>query len=110
MKLWIDDVRPAPSDEYIHIYTVEGAIKYITQFKDEITLISLDHDAGKFYIFGGDYIEILIWMEEKQFIDNWDFSHMVFEIHSGNPVGVQNMRRIIKHCGWTEYEDEYSFF
>ena len=106
MKLWIDDVRPAPSDEYIHIYTVEEAIKYITQFKEEITLIDLDHDAGRFHVFGGDYIQILTWMEVKQFVDGWDFSHIILKIHSGNSVGVQNMRKIIKHCGWIEY----SFF
>lgn len=110
MKLWIDDIRPAPSDEYIHIYTVEEAIRYITQFKDKITLISLDHDSEQFYVFGGDYIEILYWMADKQDKDGWDFSHIVFELHSGSPTGIKKMRKIIQDCGWTEYEDEYSFF
>ena len=34
----------------------------------------------------------------------------LFRLHSGNPVGVANMRRIIRANGWEEYEDEWWTF
>lgn len=36
---------------------------------------------------GGDYIKLLDWLEETG---------------RNNPVGVENMRRIIQRNGWTE--------
>ena len=61
----------------------------------EIELIDIDHDAGDFFQDGGDYIKILDWME----VTNRNYpSH----IHSMNPVGIENMRRIIQRNGWRE--------
>ena len=101
MKLWIDDVRPAPSDNYIHTFSVHMAkvlIQHIGEgkFGDEvIELIDIDHDAGDFKSFGGDYIKLLDWLEETG-------RNYPIHIHSMNPVGVQNMRAIIKRNGWEE--------
>lgn len=100
MKLWLDDVRVAPAG-WLWIKTVDEAKKvccqYITPRKElKIEMISLDHDAGDY---GMDYIELLNWLEQKQKECGWIIS-TVFEIHSFNPVGAENMRRIIKHNGW----------
>ena len=101
MKLWVDDVRPAPqgyvwcksvSDTKSTIHIYEEAID------DAIELIDLDHDAGDYARFGGgDYIKLLDWLEETG-------RNYPIRIHSMNPVGVANMRRIIKRNGWTEVQ------
>jgi hypothetical protein len=61
----------------------------------EIELIDIDHDAGDFFQDGGDYIKILDWME----VTNRNYP---IHIHSMNPVGIENMRRIIQRNGWRE--------
>lgn len=99
MKLWIDDIRPAP-DGYMTAQTVHYAISLILlaeELKAPIELIDIDHDAGDFNKprNGGDYINVLKWLEETG-------RNYPIHIHSMNPVGVQNMRAIIKHNGWTE--------
>lgn len=60
-----------------------------------ITLIDIDHDAGDYARDGGDYINLLNWLEET----GRDYP---IRIHSANPVGVTNMRRIIQRNGWEE--------
>ena len=125
MKLWIDDVRPAP-EGYIWCKSVRIAQHWIEQaeyeqqyfydnamscLKDmdqhgyysfmrmlnrrEISLIDIDHDAGDYASDGGDYIRLLDWLEETG-------RNYPIRIHSANPVGVQNMRRIIERNGWRE--------
>jgi hypothetical protein len=95
MKIWVDDVRPAP-EGYERARTTNIAIDYIRCYQQLITLLDLDHDAGDYVEFGGDYIEVLNFMEEN------NIGYIPIRIHSQNPVGVENMRRIIKRNGWTE--------
>lgn len=114
MKLWIDDVRPAP-EGWLWLHTVDGTWELIKSiyardfFEDvpEVIEISLDHDASDGYSeYGGDYIEILNKLEYfANFSTDWNRyikKYMVFHIHSQNPVGVENMRRIIRRNGWRE--------
>jgi len=94
MKLWVDDLRPAP-EGYIPIYRTLDAIEIIKDFHDKIEEISLDHDAGEFADCGGDYIKILDAIEKLNY-------NIPIHIHTANPVGAENMRRIIKRNGWKE--------
>lgn len=101
MKLWVDDVRPAPGD-YFHgwvwcksVNTAKTVIEAEEENGKAIELIDIDHDAGDYANQGGDYIRLLDWIEET------NRSYPV-RIHSMNPVGVQNMRAIIERNGWTE--------
>ena len=127
MKIWVDDVRPAPAG-YVVCHSVDAAKTCIEFFehalelaqyefehgpemrnpitispkfheqrvKDwSIELIDLDHDAGDFAQYGGDYIRILDWLEETG-------RNYPIRIHSMNPVGAANMRRIIERNGWKE--------
>lgn len=105
MKLWIDDIRPAPTG-YVWCRTVNEAKCIITcveqmrriEHQDNlpfIEFINIDHDAGDCAPFGGDYIKLLDWMER----DGYNYP---IHIHSMNPVGVQNMRAIIQRNGWKE--------
>ena len=101
-KLWIDDMRRPPSEDWFCVKSVnqaKSAIRfYERSYNSDIIIIDLDHDAGDFAKNGGDYIEILNWLEREGIVDTGYFFH----IHSYNPVGVENMRRIIEHNGWRE--------
>ena len=114
MKIWLDDVRPAP-EGYVWCKSVNLAHHIISTFeiikeaqkedcflfpnldlsKDEIELIDIDHDAGDYAKDGGDYIRLLDWLEETG-------RSYPIRIHSANVVGVANMRRIIERNGWKE--------
>lgn len=126
MKLWIDDVRPAP-DGYVWLRSVDVAKEAIKELEKQsnlcgtcahkemfsgaplhranalsllkrflqIELIDMDHDAGNFVVNGGDYIKLLDWLEETG-------RSYPIRIHSMNPVGAENMRRIIARNGWVE--------
>lgn len=111
MKLWIDDVRPAPEgyiwcrsvyeaiDCIIARETRIGILEYDDVLSDKrkeelsIQLIDLDHDAGDYARFGGDYINLLDWLEKTG-------KNYPIRIHTQNPVGRENMERIIRKNGW----------
>ena len=92
MKLWIDDIRPAP-DGFIWCKSVNQAKAAITAYEHQYScdniLIDLDNDAA-------DYFKILDWLKEKNIVDTGYF----FKIHSKNPVGIMKMEDIIRHNGW----------
>lgn len=109
MKIWVDDVRPAP-EGYVWCKSVNQTINIIEHIEndiffdyyiknlpfkelDRLELIDIDHDAGDYG--PPDYIRILDWLEETG-------RNYPIRIHSQNPVGVENMRNIIKRNGWVE--------
>ena len=98
MKLWVDDVRPAP-EGYEWCKSVNQAKNWVDisefDFMEDIELIDIDHDAGIYASDGGDYIKLLDWFEETG-------RNYPIHIHSMNPVGVENMRQIIRRNGWKE--------
>ena len=109
MKLWIDDVRQAPN-MYVWIKSVDEAKECIEFLEEQlakvstelrrysrnnIEIIDIDHDAGDYSRFGGDYIRLLDWLEETG-------RNYPIHLHSMNPAGVANMRAIIERNGWTE--------
>ena len=125
MKLWVDDLRPAP-DGYRWCKSVNEAKRIIKGSEEcvqrcmnrghncflerdyqgrtrcydaanqvDIELIDIDHDAGDYANDGGDYIKLLDWLEETG-------RNYPIRIHSMNPVGRENMRRIIQRNGWKE--------
>ena len=105
VKLWVDDVRPAPNDiDYLHSYSVDHA-KTLIQIIEKrgingdnvIELIDIDHDAGDYACAGGDYIKLLDWLEETG-------RSYPIHIHSMNVVGRMNMEAICRRNGWTIVE------
>ena len=109
MRLWVDDMRPAP-DGYIWCKSTLNALHVIYHNADEIEEIALDHDAGEYVLEGGDFIKVLEELEKLCHSRNplkrayW-LEHCInyrFSFHSANPVGVENMRAIIKRNGWKE--------
>lgn len=58
IKLWVDDVRPAP-EGYVHAHSVNEAIKAIEAAGREVNLVDIDHDTGDFARDRGDFINLL---------------------------------------------------
>ena len=94
--LWIDDIRKPPNLIYYWITSVNKAKNFIIDCENnnkEIRLINMDHDSGDYFTDGGDYIELLNWLEETK--RNY---HIV--LHTMNPVGKINMEAIIRKNNW----------
>lgn len=108
IKIWVDDIREKPEDYEYQLFTVANAnaVINIGYHFDEDIFISLDHDAGKYVKQGGDYIKILERLEEMCYNDpnfrNYVRDKVIFHLHTANPVGRANMRRIIQKNGWRE--------
>lgn len=98
MKLWIDDVRPAPID-WVWKKTTNEALAFIYDNWNSVEHISLDHDCGD-CDFGGDYINVLNELERLE--TRGRKVNFSFSLHSMNPVGIHNMRAIIQRNGWKE--------
>lgn len=102
LKVWIDDIREKPNDYTMHMRSVNEVINLLMFFEDDDDkrfLLDLDHDAGDFRIKGGDYIRILDWIEATDYLNKHP-DKIIFSIHSANPVGRENMMRIIKKNDW----------
>lgn len=108
IKFWVDDEREMPEGYNVWEKTVLDTIDDIeTAYKYSLTVeLSLDHDAGKYATDGGDYIGILEYLEEKSYNSVYwkDYikNKIIFHLHTANPVGRDNMRRIIQKNGWRE--------
>ena len=96
MKLWLDDIRPVPAG-YDGAKSVNEAISMIMEAEEneeEIEILDLDHDLGDYYPDGGDAINLLDWLAERE-------TYYPIKIHTSNPVGRANMERIIERF-WKE--------
>lgn len=102
MKLWVDDIVKAP-EGYAWCRSVSGAKIFIGTYekkdgnRDPLTMISVDTDAGCWKDQGGDYIELLKWLEATG--RNYEV-----EIHTkdcrDNCKVVEEMQEIIHRNGW----------
>ena len=103
MKLWVDDVRPAP-EGYVWCKSVNEAKEYILDserkfayyfrkgiyFEDYlIQIIDLDYDSGDYEKDGGPYIKLMDWLVERETLYPLAF-------HSQNCVGMENMKRMYR--------------
>ena len=105
-KIWIDDTREAP-EGFKWFKTVKDFIDWCYQRQDlsDVALIDTDHDAGDYQEFGGDYIRIF------DYLDRCGVKNVTVHIHSANPVGATNIRKIIgrnKENGWKEVRNSYN--
>lgn len=100
--LWVDDLRDPsnrPGERYVIARNVNEA-KCLIEEPRGFDIIDLDHDAGAYVADGGDYINILNYLEYRAH-HGYEVK-CAFRIHSFNPVGVANMRAIIERNGWEE--------
>ena len=106
--LWIDDLRDPPmraDTKYMIARSVNQAKALLElaekdAWEDKIDYISIDHDAGIYEPQGGDYINLLNWLEYRQHTQNGKIYPI--RIHSMNAVGCVNMRAIIERNDWEE--------
>ena len=90
MKIWLDDIRPAP-EGFTLAHSVNEAILFIEHAERlgmPIELIDCDHDLGDYFSDGGGGIKLLDWVCERQ-------AFYPSNLHTANPVGRDNMLRII---------------
>lgn len=92
MKLWLDDIKQAPSDYMYHAYSVDAAKMMILEAErngDNIDCIDCDYDLGDYSQYGGDGIKLLDWLVERG-------TFYPIKLHTANTVGKANMERMIQ--------------
>ena len=90
MKIWLDDLRPAPHG-YVLAKSVNAAISTVIVAEsngENIEVIDCDHDLGDYYGDGGDGIKLLDWLCERGTL-------YPIALHTANPVGRANMQRML---------------
>jgi hypothetical protein len=93
VKVFLDDVRPAP-EGWVRARTPEEVIELLRSGRVEA--LSLDFDLG----FRGEEERrtgevVLQWIEERLFRGELDFELPEITIHSANPVGRQRLQRAL---------------
>ena len=107
MKIWVDDMRPAP-EGYRWIKSVNEAKDFIEGIEEifgnnyflynpstgekrrvDIELIDLDYDSGDYEKDGGPYIKLMDWLVERGTLYPLAF-------HSQNCVGMEYMKRMYR--------------
>jgi hypothetical protein len=94
-SLWVDDVRPIPSDYGTEWCSARSAWEALLKLElIEFEVVSLDHDLASFVgnreITGYD---ILMWLIDRKV--NGLYVPREVLVHSANPVGAQKMRESI---------------
>ena len=100
IKIYVDDVRQAPDGFDYTCHTTNETVSLIRKlYKKGIANIylSLDHDAGDYATSGGDYINILNQLEDMRHGGHLTHLNLTVHTHSMNPVGIQNMRKIVNY-------------
>lgn len=103
MRLWVGDCQKPPvfgnDDDWYWVGSVNEAkyeIEYFENEEDEpFELIYIDCDVKSNAYGGGDYINLLYWLEET------GRSYPIY-IHSKNHNRAERMRLIVQNNGWTE--------
>jgi hypothetical protein len=88
MRIYLDDIRKCPYDDWETVRTAEEAIDLLRE--EEVDEISLDHDLGT-VLTGYDvacYIEGLVFQDR-------DYVPPKIYIHSANPVGIRKIQQAI---------------
>ena len=96
MKLWIDDLRPAPDGYNITALNYHAAIAFIDQFSEELTHISFDNDLGSKSVDadGNELSGYMIadYLEENFYLQNFKLSKLVgVQAHSSNYWGREKI-------------------
>ncbi len=112
MKIWVDDLRPAPNG-YIWCKTVNDAKNLINTLLNKsdfngVSVIDLDHDAGIFAKQGGDYIKLVDWLVELVVTNELNPTKFPLAFHTMNSVGKENMLITAERNGFPIKRSEYT--
>jgi hypothetical protein len=91
MKLWLDDLRPAP-EEWFWVRTAWDAIERLS--RGGVTEVSLDHDLGGPENGTGQYVAS--WIEAEAF--HGRLAPLIWRVHSANPLGAERMRAALERA------------
>jgi hypothetical protein len=97
--MFLDDLRDPPEGEWVVVRSTMDAIALCHDGIPEF--ISFDHDLG-----GDDRsVDFIKWMIERD-LDQPGFipENFQYNIHSANPVGVQNIRALLDR--YLEFRNE----
>lgn len=99
MKLWLDDIRPAP-EGWTWAKNANQAIMLLQSA--EVEAISLDHDLGDG---GGNGYEVAVFIERRA---SEGTEPPIWRIHSANPVGVYKMRAALESADqlWRSWQHD----
>ena len=92
MNVWLDDVRPMPTEFDVHVKTAQEAIEYIDS--NTVDMISLDYDLGPKH--AGTGYDVISYIEAGAYFDT--IKPIEIRIHSANPVGVMRMTQCREKC------------
>ena len=96
MKLWIDDLRPAP-EGYRQVDTVEEAIYEIMRYEREQDWAMREYIlVHKNYEQTAEYYKLLDWLEIT------GRNKYPIHIHTDNAVASMRMKATIQKNGWKE--------
>ena len=97
-KLWLDDVREAPDDDWIPFRRAEDLRNAVLVIGfSNISTISLDHDLGENVWSGYDFLKWMeVWIAGHKETGSPIQLDMHILIHSANPVGRKNMAAAIE--------------
>jgi hypothetical protein len=91
VKLWLDDIRPAP-EGWLWCKTADQLRRELIRHRWDLQVVSFDHDLGENEETGYDVLKQL----ERAAANNaWLLIPDRMEIHSANPVGRKNMQAAI---------------
>lgn len=107
MRLWVDDIRNAPSEDWTVARTSISAIRFIAFFGEDIEEISLDHDISHQVSIGSKL--------QRPFPCEETFQSVAYFIaafykgkksptvilHSSNVLGVEAMQQALFKLGFT---------
>ena len=91
VKLWLDDVQPAPH-EYVRCRSVAEAKLYIQTAEQngmDIEIIDCDDELGLYSRLGGDGINLLDWLAERG-------TFYPLSLHTVNPFVYRDMQKMIE--------------
>ena len=106
MKLWIDDIRPIPNEDWIHAKTVNEAVRALHRF--DFTVISFDHDishqvtAGRMsrpYPCEECFCAVAYFLGEQYRVRPVYEARPEVIIHTASPVGGREIQQILADYG-----------
>ncbi len=92
LKVWLDDIRPMPSEFNFHVHKADDAINKLKT--NSVILMSLDHDLGDSDTKTG--YDVAKFIEESAF--DGSLNPLEIRIHSANPVGANNIKMCINNA------------
>ena len=98
-KLFLDDVRQPPGDDFIICRSFDEALNYVKE-QGCPNFISFDHDLG----WGPDGYDFAKWLIKLDDESNGKFipKDFIFGVHSANPIGAKNIRTVLDN--WLSFK------